>query len=374
MNGLTIQTSQRILWVLLVVLFVVFYSFLGIAGYQVFSDRDRFSEEADIDVLGERLVPLFYEINTFPQRVAQELLFFSKLSSLKNVAQNSSPEAYEELINDLLTFAQEDSIYHELRYIDENREEKVLIAYDGEKYYTVVGDFLSNVTEDSYVNDIFNLSEGEVYISKFDFAERAHSAGNHPETESILIVRFGTPVIGDDGKHEGIIAVEIHAKFFLDDISYSSRDNEQIYLLDQDGQYLVHPEEEKKYGTLLGTPQNFARDYPEVAGQVLSQFEKRHIESDTAFFSLRHIFPATSNFALARGSQHILGANPDRDFFWVLVSVTDRTALEGKKNIFDSFAFFMAFSGLLLIFILVALGFIFETAHKKDHNDVVEFR
>ena len=365
MNKMKTQIIQRILAVLVVVLFVAFYGFLGIAGHEVFFDRERLSEATDIDALNERLVPLFYQINAFPKRVAQEVLFLSELSSLKNVVERPSQKTYEKLLHDLFTPEENNGIYHKILYINERREEQMRMTADGKVYFNTPENSLGAVINDSYVSDIFALSEGEVYISDFDFAAHADSARNGTATEQTLIVRFGTPVMGNDGKREGIIVAEIYANFFLDDIRNLSRDNEQIFLLDQDGQYLVHPEIEKEYGTLLGTQHNFIEDYPKVAKQVLSQFEKRLVISDTSFFSLRHIFPATANYALARGSQRLLGANPDRDFFWVLISVVDKEDILSRDGIFGSYDFFIGFSGLFMALILGVLFIILEIARRR---------
>jgi len=358
---------HKILLVTVTILFVVFYSFLAIVGFEVFSERERLSYAADIDALGGRLVPVFYNIDTFSKRAAQEMLFLSKLSSIKNAVEKPNKKTYEELFNDLFTSVQESSMYHEIRYINEQREEKIRIIFDGETYHIVPEDSLENEVTDVYMNNIFTLSEGEVYISKFDLAKRVHPVKNRTTLfQDILVIRFGTPLFSDDGKHEGIIIAEIHADFFLDDVRRLSRDGEQIFLLDQDGQYLVHPEAKKEYGTLLGTHINFANDYPEVAGQVLSQFERRRIESDTTIFSLRHIFPATSNYSLASGSRRLFGENPDRDFFWVLVSAVDKKTIVSDSSIFESYDFFMVFSGIFMTFILGILVIVLDVFRRKN--------
>jgi len=97
-NNKNVYIKQRVLLAFITLLFVAFYSFLGIAGYEVFSEKERLSQAADVDVLGERLVPIFYQINAFSKRAAQEVLFLSKLSSLKNVLSRPSPATYEELL------------------------------------------------------------------------------------------------------------------------------------------------------------------------------------------------------------------------------------------------------------------------------------
>jgi hypothetical protein len=355
-----IQIKQKALIVILTVLFVILYGFLSISTNGVFSDRDRLSSAVNVDAVGERLAPLSYEINKFPNRVAKEILFLSKLSSLKRMVANLSLNTYEEVSADFIAFAEKGGIYHELQYIDENRKEKIRIEYSNESLSVVPKSSLEEVVTYSYVEDISLLSEGSVYISPVNLARRTLSA-----IQDIPIIYFGTPVVGGNGESKGMVVVAIRANYFFDDIRRSSRAGEQVYLIDQDGQYLAYPKSEKEYGTLLKTGDNFAQDYPEISKEVLSQFEKRRIESETSVFSLQHIFPATANFALSKGSQELLGANPDRDFFWVLVCVTDKDVLEGKAGIFESYEFFMIFSGLLIIIILGVQIFISEINRRR---------
>lgn len=358
MNNQKIQTKQRVLLVILSLLFIILYSFLSITARGAFSYKEHLSSAIDIDAMSERLAPLSYEINRFPSQVAQEILFLSKLSSLKRITENVSSKTYEELVDDFVAFAEKGGIYHELQYIDENMKERVRIKYADGSLYTTPQSSLEDVVSNSYVEDISQLSEGNVYISQVKLVDKT-------SPQNIPIIYFGTPVVGNSGEPRGMVIVAIRADYFFDDVRRSTRAGEQVYLIDQDGQYLAYPEPEKEYGALLETGSNFAVDYPGVSGEVLSAFEKRHLESATAIFSLRHIFPATANFALSNGSQELLGPNPDRDFFWVLVSVADKDAFKSKASIFDSYEFFMIFSGVLIILILGVQVFIVETDRRK---------
>jgi len=367
MANIKTHTTQRAFLVLLMGLFVVFYFFLAIAGFEVFSERDRLSSATDVDSMSGRLTPLFYQINIFPSQVAQEVLFLSKFLSFRNDIDDSSPHEYESLINDLLTSVQDNNIYHEVRYIDNSGAEKLRIAYDDKEYYVTPRELLDKEVKDKYIEDIQILSEGDVYIAPITLADRVHPVRNRPVSLrdiSVSMIRFGTPVYSNKEKI-GVVVADIHADYFLDDIRRASHDNEKLYLIDQYGQYLAHPDPQKEYGTLLKTYYNFRSDYPEVADEVLSRFEKRIIESDTTVFSMRRIFPATANFALSNGAQKLHGINPNRDFFWILVSVTEKENLLPHRSIFNGYKFFMGFSGLLIILILGMFVIILEIIRRR---------
>ncbi len=94
-----IKVRLSILIPFFAVLIIIFYGFLGTSVYGVFSERDRLSAATDIDSIGERLTPLFYQINAFPGRVSQEVLFLSKILSFGDNIDDFRSTAYKKSVH-----------------------------------------------------------------------------------------------------------------------------------------------------------------------------------------------------------------------------------------------------------------------------------
>ena len=81
-------------------------------------------------------------------------------------------------------------------------------------------------------------------------------------------MRIATPVFADDGKLFGIFMINVDMRRAFDRVRSSVLPGETIYVVNRQGDYLVHPDRSREFGALLGTPNDWKADFPQLAAQA----------------------------------------------------------------------------------------------------------
>ncbi len=71
-----------------------------------------------------------------------------------------------------------------------------------------------------------------------------------------------------DGKPFGIFMVNVDMRRAFDRVRSSVWPGESIYVVNQSGDYLIHPDRSREFGALLGKPNDWKADFPHLAAQV----------------------------------------------------------------------------------------------------------
>lgn len=361
--------NKKLLCGIILLLFVILFAFLITDGYFNL-DRDVKIYSADaIDIINQRMTSLLFEMNIFPQYIGNDLLFLSRLSSLKKVvnSEGGRDNVIKDLKGDFLEFLKGSTAYYQLRYIDENGDEIVRIEFDGNNYKTVPEDKLQNKANRYYFTETIDLAKGEIYLSPLDLNIENGIIENRGTEENpiyIPIMRATTPVFDMQGNKKGIILFNIYTDYFLDDIRRSQRQGETVFLINKEGYYLAHSDREKEFAFMFDRDDNFYNDYPEISRETLLSFDERRFESDDLIFSFKYIHPTVGNVGIHRGSEKILGEKPEEQYYWILVSISDKNGINDTiKELRSEYIYFLLFSGLIaliivfLIFIAVFRGF-----------------
>lgn len=361
--------NKKFLMLIILLFFIILLVFLGFNGYSNLQQNKKIFEANTFDTIDQRLSFLYDDINYFPIGASDDILFLSKTSSMRNVINSGNEnleEGIKELENDFLEFLKGNDMYYKLRYIDENGEERLKVYFDGNDYITAGKAQLENKKGRYYFGDAMNLDEEEVFISIIDLNfEKGvlENRGTESNPEYVPVIRFATPVFSNEGGQKGIIISSIYADYFLEDIRRAQREGETVVLIEQDGYYLSHPEKDKEFAFMLENNNNFYEDYQDIADQVISlhesSFKHRRIESGGLVFSLRHIHPASASFELFSGSRKVLNeADPDKEYFWNLISISEKEIIDKTFKDFEkNYFFFLLFLGII-VFIIIVLVFL----------------
>lgn len=344
---------------LIAILFLVLLFFLIIDGY-LGLDRDLRINSADIkDSIDYRMAFLLYEVNVFPQDIGDDLLFISKLSSLQNMLNSKGGKSYVE--NDFLEFLMQSTAYYQLRYIDEDGQEVIRTEYNGVEYEIISQDQLLDKSKRYYFKDTMKLNAGEIFLSRLDL----NVEGNHIENRGseknpvyVPVIRLATPVFNDKDESKGIIILNIYADYFLSDIRNFQRPGEDIFLIDINGEYLANYDRSKEFASLLGKEDNFYKDYSEFPKEIFLDFSNRRYDSDNFIYTFRYISPNAGNSFSYKKSNDILEQIQEENYFWILVSVSERDELNYVlKNIKREYMYFLFFSVIIvfIIFILICV-------------------
>jgi PAS domain S-box-containing protein len=111
-----------------------------------------------------------------------------------------------------------------------------------------------------------NLGAGEVYVSPIDLSLLNGSI----RTPRVPVLRIATPLHKPNGTAFGIVVIDIDLRPAFDKIRSAGRDGGHVYLVNEQGDYLVHSDPTREFGFAVGRPARVQDDFPEFA-QMLGQ-------------------------------------------------------------------------------------------------------
>ncbi|MBF0456082.1 MAG: diguanylate cyclase [Magnetococcales bacterium] len=124
-----------------------------------------------------------------------------------------------------------------------------------------------------YFTEVAKLRSGEFWYSALDL----NMEKGEIEKPIKPTLRIATPLY-NQGKFQGILIVNLHIARFLDSLGSSSLFH--IYLIDKEGEFIWHPENQKSWSRYLPERPNLTREFPALAERVLNNTT---IRSDELF-------------------------------------------------------------------------------------------
>lgn len=359
--------NRNLLMSLIVLLIIILFAFLSIQGYLNQKYYLENYHANSLDIINQRMSSVLIEVNNFPRTAGNDVLFLSRLSSMKDIVNGEEDisDEIEDLKLNFLEFSKENIAYYQLRYINESGDEVVRVDFDGEESYIIPNSELQNKDGRYYFEETMNIDEGEVFISKLDLNKEQGIIENRGTEENpihVPMIRYATPLMNNNGERKGIIVSNVYADYFLEDIRRSGREGEKIFLIDSDGYYLAHSNRSKEYGFMFDDKDdNFYTDYPEIIINNLTSNENVKIETEESVFMFRYIYPTVSSFEVNEGSEKVFGDNPEEKYYWVLVSVSDKESLEKvSQEMEDSYFLFTLVSVFVILMIIVLMYLIWR--------------
>ncbi len=358
--------NRKFLVGLICILFLALSAFLITDGYFNLNRDIKLYSAERMDVIDYRMTSLLSEINIFPQYIGDDLVFLSKLSSLKKIIfreEKAEDSPLEDLENDFLEFLKQSDSYYQLGYIDEEGNEVVKVEFNGNVYRIVPKENLENKKNVDYFNKTIEFDYREVFISKINLNMKGGEIESR-NNEYVPIILSAIPVFTDNMKKTGVIFLSYYVDYFLEDIRRSQREGEEVFLVNNEGFYLAHENREKEFGFVFGNEESIYNDYPGISKEILFDYNKRKFETDDLIFSFRYLYPTAGDFWIHKGSEKVFGENPEENYFWVLVIISDKNEVNKTiDGLNKEYIYFLLFSGLivliiiLLVFIAVFRGF-----------------
>ena len=125
--------------------------------------------------------------------------------------------------------------------------------------------------ERPYFKDTIDLPANDIYVSDLDLSPRRgvialrRGAAEMPYAPTL---RVGAPLRGPDGKPFGVIVINVDMRLAFDRVRASARSGGDIYVVGKRGDYLVHPDRTREFGSDLGKPFDWRRDFPALASRI----------------------------------------------------------------------------------------------------------
>jgi diguanylate cyclase len=136
--------------------------------------------------------------------------------------------------------------YFQVRLIGLSRHGLELVRVDrnGKKFTNVLVGGLHKKGHYPYVVGTLRLARGDIYLSDItiNHEKGAHSASNKPT------VTVSTPVFSHNGKRLGLIVINIDLNELSRFLKSNLPNNYQLYLSNQSGDFLIHPDATQTFG------------------------------------------------------------------------------------------------------------------------------
>ena len=116
----------------------------------------------------------------------------------------------------------------------------------------------------SYFQQTTRLGSTQIYVSPLDLGRRN---GQIEETHRPTL-RIAAPIFDDDGKPFGIFMINVDMRRAFDRVRSSMGPGENIYVVNKQGDYLIHPDRSREFGWLLDKPNDWKGDFPNLAPQA----------------------------------------------------------------------------------------------------------
>ncbi|SHG41766.1 PAS domain S-box protein [Bradyrhizobium erythrophlei] len=113
----------------------------------------------------------------------------------------------------------------------------------------------------AYFQDSIKLRPDELYVSPLNLG-RSYGEIETPHRPTI---RVATPIFTPDGKPFGVVIVNVDLGPAFDRVRSSVQQGGGIYVVNGRGDYLVHPDPSREFGSELGTSTNWQSDFPYLA-------------------------------------------------------------------------------------------------------------
>lgn len=207
---------------------------------------------------------------------------------------------------------------------------------------------LQNKRERYYFKKAKTLSEGEIYVSKFDLNKELGKV----ELPIKPMIRFITPIFSKKGEEIGVGIINYNGKQILKIIGELNRHKgEEVYLINNEGYYLKANNPEKEWGFMFPEKEHFrfSSDQPDVWDKML-QHEDQKVSNDFGeyYFRYFHLSPAA------------LGNAINSEDVFLVMHVPKSVIRAELENLFKALA---------MGFILIA-PMLFFLAYKLAHSQV----
>jgi len=243
-NGIKFGIAAR-LGLLLATFGVLASVFTGYYTYH--TTRDILIGKASDDLMQSTQV-LGRRFSTLVDDIANDARFLAQVARAHDVAGNgnAAQHARQELSEEFKNLLAVHPEYFQARLINalDNGIEQIRVDREASGIEIISGLDLQEKNHYPYVYETRKLAEGKVNFSKIfiNREEGAHAGQNQPT------LQVATPVISKEGNLLGVIVINVDLERLFGLLKADLGRDYQLYLSNQDGDYLIHPDPSKTFG------------------------------------------------------------------------------------------------------------------------------
>ncbi|HEX3936660.1 MAG TPA: PAS domain S-box protein [Xanthobacteraceae bacterium] len=169
----------------------------------------------------------------------------------------------------------------------------------------VPGPELVDKSDRGYFKSAIRLAASDIYVSPIVLKRTMR--GGEVAVPHVPVLRVAA-IIPGELKPFGMVLIDVNMAPILREIAASGRPGGEIYVVDEFGNYLVHPDPQMAFGTDLGRPTHWQQDFPDLVAGFMQEKPEARLIVDPAGAKA---FAGVSSVRLADGPRvGILTATP----------------------------------------------------------------
>lgn len=237
------------------------------ALYSINNTRDRLIQDQENEHIGLLRLKAA-AVDTLLENAHDQLLFVSHtptIQSLANAMDRYNSPARLEDSQMLASFLDSALVtYKSARIYNLDGNEILKVDNSAMTPVRVPNEQLEQGTEVPFFTEAMKLADGQIYTSGLTLS-LVKGRINQPH---VPVIYYSTPLFADNGNRVGVVVLETFAAPILFSVTQGgirTGHNETFTIVDADGSYLLAPELDKLYGTILNSGTYFSQDYPHDA-------------------------------------------------------------------------------------------------------------
>lgn len=236
----------------ILVLFIIEKEFREVRFKEIKESEERIVAFEE-DFLSEELNRIIADLNYLHHGFESEL---KNASNYDSIAQNWS------------VFSTQRNIYDQIRFINNDGDEKIRINLNDNGGYIVPNEELQNKKDIYYFYETVLLGKNLIHVSPLDL----NIENGVIEEPHKPMIRFSTPVYGDNGKIKGTIVLSYLAERILDNFKMMALISKgEIMLLNSNGSWIVSNNPELEFLFMFDNDENnnFKNTYKEEWNKII---------------------------------------------------------------------------------------------------------
>ncbi|MFK5894294.1 MAG: sensor domain-containing diguanylate cyclase [Pseudomonadota bacterium] len=295
----------------------------------------------------------------FKQKIA-DLMILTEGETLKRYLHDDSIKNWVYLAREFETFSRYKKIYDQIRFIDNQGQEKLRVDYNNGVPAISPRTKLQNKVSRYYFKKSINLNRHEIYVSPLDLNQE----NNQVELPIKPMIRFATPIFDGYGIKRGILILNYSAKELLTNLKQLFKIGRgQFMMLNNQSYWLISNQQKQQWGFMYNkTKLQFSIDYPQQ-WETISSNEKGQVEASDRTFIYTTAYPLKDALDFTHAHSDFLYDSEKSfriplpksykadDYYWKLISVIDNSAFHAiyKEKVIHFLSLFIVLATIAAI-------------------------
>lgn len=237
------------------------------AKAEAFRQAELQQSNVEDSLLGVQLNLLFLSRTPVTRRFASAVTDVA----LPDMANNASVKRMSDLLSSYIANTE----YRDIRVLNVDGKEIIHISQDTSlsadaSDRIVVHDDLVTLDATDYFVSASSMMSGQVFVSDVDLSKDKVVNSYIITQPYIPIMTYATPLYSGSGSMTSVLAITIDVRSVLAGVTADAAD-QSVYVVKPDGTYLVNPDPDKLYASILKRDATLYKDKPNDAGPILAQ-------------------------------------------------------------------------------------------------------